>query len=730
MRINKTIQFLVLGISLLLGILVVVRPTEATIDPVPAHITNIENLFAPPLKASDSELPVDGVTVINPAANNQSGAIWSNPDNRIDLTKSFDSSMLLNFGDSGVKAADGMAFVMHGDSRGTSVIQLNGSGQQLGVWAEPQSSSSAKPDLSTAIQNSFAVEFDTFNNKNWDAKNFKQNWLDFSVTQLTTNHIASGFPAQAGTYTSATSGLGILADYTTILNHGNLYELPKNTYLSDGKWHQFRVTWDPDKHLLSYYFDTVLRGTATITDLNKTFGGTSVYWGFTGKTGGSNELNQVAFEKISNIPTTSQNYKVYHENGDALGAEVTKDNPAKPLEELKGVLTINNEPTSGSDWKQVGVRYMTEGTDDSQGVSYVADDLAINDKLVSKNKVSTGLFKTPAIDLNGNALTPHAATESDFFGTVGDNKYSTGVNMGDIAKNSTSKIQFTLTAFDPTPTDGTTNLGRNYKISLDGKMARDSTEKAIYVTSVPKITLDKKWTDPTKEKPIALDKNQPIDLTGSWSQSSATGKIDSHALGTLHYAIDDGAEKTIAQNNVGSKLVSGIPTVGLSLNDTHKLTLYMTNAGYNEKSAVVTVYFKLKGGTLLLDKVKDEIGFEPVTVGKNTINKRDNTDWAPTVADTRGTGSRWDLYASSTGLTRTTDHKQLDGGLVYVDGQKTTDVTATPQKIASKTTTSDDDITPIKWDDNQGILLKVNAGAYVGDYTGTIDWTLGNTPAP
>lgn len=53
---------------------------------------------------------------------------------------------------------------------------------------------------------------------------------------------------------------------------------------------------------------------------------------------------------------------MYHKNGNALGAEVTKDNPAKPLEELKGVLTINNDPTSGSDWKQVGVRYKTDGT--------------------------------------------------------------------------------------------------------------------------------------------------------------------------------------------------------------------------------------------------------------------------------------------------------------------------------------------------------------------------------
>ncbi|SOB44618.1 lectin-like domain-containing protein [Latilactobacillus sakei] len=712
MRINKTIQFLVLGISLLLGILVVVNPTKAAIDPVPAHITNIENLFAPPLKESESELPVDGVTVINPAANDQSGAIWSNPDNRIDLSKDFEATMLLNFGDSGSNAADGMAFVMHADPRGYNTIQTGGTGQQLGVWG-----SASSVDVSPAIKKSFAVEFDTRHNDDWDSA---PTGILGTSKPLVRNHIAWNYPALTSSY----KDFGIIGSKIRLI-HNDVKEFPG----SDGKWHEFNVKWSYADHTLTYKFDGQDPVKVPII-VNNIFGTTQVYWGFTGKTGKSNELNQVAFKKISNIPITSQNYKVYHKNGNALGAEVTKDNPAKPLEELKGVLTINNDPTSGSDWKQVGVRYKTDGTDTSQGVSYVADDLMINNKLVSKNKVSTGLFKTPSIDLNGNTLTPHDATENDFFGTIGKNTFSTGVNMGDVTKNSTSKIQFTLTAFDPTPTDGTTNLGRNYEISLDGKMARESTEKAVYVTSLPKLVLDKKWTDPTKEKPIALDKNQPIALTGSWSQSSATGKIDSHALGTLHYAIDDGAEKTIAQNNVGPKLVSGIPTVGLSLNDTHKLTLYMTNAGYNEKSTVMTIYFKLKGGTLLLDKVKNEIGFAPVTVGKNTINKRDNTDWAPTVADTRGTGSRWDLYASSTGLTRTTDHKQLDGGLVYVDGQKSTDVTEIPQKIASKTTTSDDDITPIKWDDNQGILLKVNAGAYAGDYTGTIDWTLGNTPAP
>lgn len=54
------------------------------------------------------------------------------------------------------------------------------------------------------------------------------------------------------------------------------------------------------------------------------------------------------------------------------------------------------------------------------------------------------------------------------------------------------------------------------------------------------------------------------------------------------------------------------------------------------------------------------------------------------MADTSWYRLRWDLYASSTGLTRTTDHKQLDGGLVYVDGQKSTDVTEILKELLLK----------------------------------------------
>lgn len=499
-------------------------------------------------------------------------------------------------------------------------------------------------------------------------------------------------------------------------------------YLKNGQWHTFRVSWDPAKTTLTYFFDGNGGKTVSIPDYKTVFGGTSVYWGFTGKTGEKSELNQVAFQKISNVPTTSQSYKIYHKDG----AEVTKANPAKPFEELNGVISANNLATSGSAWKKVALRYKTEGTsDDAGGVSYLGHDLTVNGQLVSKDGASTNLVKTPQLSLTGTGLSQRSATETDFFGT-NNAQYSTGVDLGDIQIGKTAASTFTLTAMGPTPTDGTTNLGRHYDISLVGTTASQSTQTKAYVTSVPQLKLSTDW-EAAKDgaKPVTIKKGQPLNIDGTWSQLSSFG-IDPHAVGTLHYSIDNGAEQIVAQNNTGGKLISNIPTDGLSLNNDHTITFYVTNAGYNEKSEVKTVHFKVKGGDLTFSKLNDTIGFKPVEVGQNVIAQRNAADWAPTVSDGRGAGSDWTLLVTGSYLQRDTDGELLSGGLVYVDGNnKQTNIGKMPVKVASKVTTTDDETTPVSWNDNQGVLLKVNGSAYKGSYHGEINWILqGSTPNP
>ncbi|MCT1215539.1 hypothetical protein EFM09_03060 [Latilactobacillus curvatus] len=743
MRFNKIFKQILLGIGMLVGTTVVMHQSvQATIAPVPDHITNIENLFAAPPVGSNSSLPVNGVTEINPNTTNQSGAIWSNENNKLDLSNDFSATMLLNFGDSGASAADGMAFVMHNDPRGTKTIQTGGTGQQLGVWADPiVDSSSSKISLSNAIQKSFAVEFDTRQNDKWDVSEAPKNtsssflgitnYYSYTTKLINGNHIAFGLPADLSSYFTGVSGSSsLLTDrrrYTSFMNHQGLQTLPANTYLSDGKWHEFNVNWNATTKILSYQFQGLPEVRVSINPI-AAFGTTNVYWGFTGKTGGSSELNQVAFKSISNIPTTSQSYKIYHKDG----AEVTKANPAKPFEELNGVISANNLATSGSAWKKVALRYKTEGTsDDAGGVSYLGHDLTVNGQLVSKDGASTNLVKTPQLSLTGTGLSQRSATEADFFGT-NNAQYSTGVDLGDIQIGKTAASTFTLTAMGPTPTDGTTNLGRHYDISLVGTTVSQSTQTTAYVTSVPQLELGTDWeAAKDKAKPVTIKKGQPLNIDGTWSQLSSFG-IDPHAVGTLHYSIDNGAEQIVAQNNTGGKLISNIPTDGLSLNNDHTITFYVTNAGYNEKSEVKTVHFKVKGGDLTFSKVNDTIGFKPVEVGQNVIAQRNAADWAPTVSDGRGAGSDWTLLVTGSYLQRDTDGELLSGGLVYVDGNnKQTNIGKMPVKVASKVTTTDDETTPVSWNDNQGVLLKVNGSAYKGSYHGEINWILqGSTPNP
>lgn len=722
MRNLRGIQGLVLLLAFL-STLMGVYQVQAAIAPIPEHLTNLDSLFADPPAGSDSQLPVNGVTVITPNKEDQAGSIWSKPANKIDLTRDFEATMLVNLGDSS-KAGDGMAFVMHNDSRGTSTI-LNDvssfSGQSLGVWGSVNPNDDKNPEKS-AIQNSLAIEFDTYFNGDYD-KGIKG-----------TPHIAWNYPAKSSAYSIS----GLWPWRTLKLNHSN----PETfSYLESGlaPWREFKVSWNASTKVLTYTFNGKSKD-IPISDPKSVFAPNSdtwdnkVYWGFTGKTGGNYELNQVAFVSTTNIPKTSQDYRIYHKNADgSQGAVVTQTNPAKPNEKLIGIVTANNDATSKIPWSGVALRY-NEGSTNSQGIRYTANDgITINNQNISQNNVSTGLFKTPSLDIDGepNKTPVRNALDTDIFNNKDTSGYGLGVNTGDLVPGGKTVVKMQLTAMDPTPTNGKTNIGQKSMARLDGGTVGQVSTFMTYVTSVPTLTLNGKFLDTSAKNPAMVEKGQSFDLTGNWQQSSKTGKIDANAKGTLHYSIDDGAEQTVPLDSTGGAMSVPIPTAGITMNQPHKITAYLTNAGYNEKSNTRTAYFQIKGGELKFAKVNPTVAFKPVQVGQAVTAQRATTDWAPTISDSRGRDSQWTLTASTTGLMRTTDNKKLAGNIVYVDGQKQTPLTSTPIVIASKTTTTDnEELTAVNWAADQGILLNVAADAYVGDYTGTVNWTLAAVPQP
>ncbi len=176
--------------------------------------------------------------------NSQSGSVWN--ATQIDLNNSFDYSfdVFLGFNDGG---ADGITFTLQ--QSGTNIGNFGGG---LGILG---------------ITPSFIVEIDTYQN---------------------TGAAPGGF-----SYNDPPE------DHIGILQNGDLDNTGANALagpallpnVEDGNWHVLRVVWDAATSTFTVYFDGVQQAQYTGDLINSIFGGDPmVYWGFTGSTGGLNNV--------------------------------------------------------------------------------------------------------------------------------------------------------------------------------------------------------------------------------------------------------------------------------------------------------------------------------------------------------------------------------------------------------------------------------------------------------
>ncbi len=173
-----------------------------------------------------------------------SGSVWNN--NRIDLDNSFDFVFDVNLGSKDANGADGIAFVLQPIS--TSV---GATGSGLGFLG---------------IVPSIGVTLDTWQNV--------------------------GAPDNDPTY-----------DHIAIQRNGDLDHFSANNLagpvpisalsnnVEDGIDHKLRIIWDATTKTLTTFFDGIERLSIVNDLVNTTFGGDPlVFWGFTGSTGGSSNL--------------------------------------------------------------------------------------------------------------------------------------------------------------------------------------------------------------------------------------------------------------------------------------------------------------------------------------------------------------------------------------------------------------------------------------------------------
>lgn len=397
---------LVLFGAIVLVVSLVPTVTASTLPPVSLPI---DNVFAVPSGANSY---VDGnVTVITKDSNYQTGSIFSTEENKLDLNQSFHAEMYIYLGDRRETAADGMTFVMHADKNRT-VKFTGGTGAQLGVY--PKAGWSW---LMQQIEKSFVVEFDTYYNND-----VLGDQMDKTINMNDNKgHVAYAFPDILSSYGLNSKG-GIES-----LNHKGVYY--PNDYLSNGKWHLFSVDWDAEKNILAYNFDDAPTVSVPINP-NAVFGTTSVYWGFTGSTGGFSQEAKVAFKQIPGLVNVGSSMKVTKNGKDIADTTILggdgdvkiqydlkyfggKQNLLKPVFNLDldeflsfkpGTLTVNGAKISDDYFVDGKLAYNLPGNltelDNSLTISFEATPKVVTDKN-TKTKIN---YSVTAENYFGNSL--------------------------------------------------------------------------------------------------------------------------------------------------------------------------------------------------------------------------------------------------------------------------------------------------------------------------------------
>lgn len=107
--------------------------------------------------------------------------------------------------------------------------------------------------------------------------------------------------------------------------------------------------------------------------------------------------------------------------------------------------------------------------------------------------------------------------------------------------------------------------------------------------------------------------------------------------------------------------------------------------------------------------------------------------YAVTVTDRRGPGSRWKLMARQSGAFRSADEPEsvIQGDLIFVDAAETEYLMAETDVVVSEgVSMPGEEITSVTWNEAQGILLKVPFGDIRAgsQYSAEIIWTLVDAP--
>ncbi|KRK36293.1 hypothetical protein FD07_GL000927 [Levilactobacillus parabrevis ATCC 53295] len=699
----------------------------------------------------------DAVQVSSLGQQNSGGAIWSK-GKTFDMYQNQRASMwvYVNGGDVNDKPGEGMAFAIQNSSDSA----FSGTGESLGVWGvDPKSNDNTIAQ--TAIQHSWAIEFDTRLNQTMPASNliiadttadaFDIGTVDDITGNNTYNgfgynptngkndipqtiwgeHIASDSPSNTGTYVPRTQSGRVQNGYDFLvvphydtkkynyygLKHDGLLETVRNDhFISDGAWHHITLNYvapseGSDTGQMTYTFDDKYAAngapkktqwTATenisLKDLDVTAEKPNVYWGFTGTTG---------------APASGETTNSGTEN--ALVA----------FEQVPGQANVN----ATTDLKD-------EKTGDSADSTH---PIGGNDRVKLTYKLNYESGENPWSEIKSSLNLPANIDWDQGQITYSDGSEGSTLNTSSISNN---KLDVSVNALS--------DARKQAVITLEGKAKNVSAQDVANTTYFSgKNAIATATSNTFKINPrsfsMSIDKDSrnvnvnadtPAKITGTFSANDTKVTAENTKIAARLTSKDgtvtdiDSDKISIVKNGDGSYSFT-IPVDKVPAGDTavDVVATSSVSSGYTDEDTA-----KLHGGTVTFGATSGKIIFKKtVLTGKGTTISRDDSNgpWSLNVDSSLASGA-WTLSARTTGMHSVNVPSQsLDGNLIYKNGDDVTTlntvdspIMTSPQSTGAPTETN----IASDWTNDSGILLDVNGGAVSDDYIGEITWTLGSVP--
>jgi len=722
------------------------------------------------------------------------GAIWSN-DKVFDLMKPQTASMWVYASTEAayVKAGlgDGMAFVLQNSGDGVhafskagmpdkdnNTVYTPGTGESMGVWGMDPKDWHSTDLAKNAISNSWALEFDTFNNtydpptkslilgatqwslnapyapSSFDLGSY-YNSFDASgnptgaagTIKANDNHIASNYPGDSATYT------GVARDGT----RNNIWG--KNQALFGGgepKWYD-----SSDYPSSSYYF-------YKMTHLGYLDEGKMAET--------SDRLTDHRWHHVTltYTPPTSVDgigkmEYVYDDKDSDTGADKTPANSAEVPIKLS---EFNLKDSTKVRWGFTG----STGTSTENNLvvfDQVPGDVENSSSATLSTQDDSGNYN-PVDTTSTPTLSGGTAVKLDYnFQRDGGLKDWEGINA-----SLTIPKSIQLTSGKITNPDGSVDSvdisklsGTNLPVALgsDGKGLTLTDSQGGKITLYGQVADVDANEDSTSNyfqgsnasstatlgafKVKKSDLQFMLDPTSAYNQLRVnydTAAQQAVVAGVVKYPVGDEPGSLTSKDITIHLKVNGVSQGSKNLLDDNlsngvlygfnypidnnllkagknTVTLYATStAGDVSSSDSATV----TAGTFGYGDTSGSIVFEPTTLnGANTTIKRAN-NWSFNIDDSRVSGSKdWKLSAKTDGMfldDNTAVKTPLDGYLEYVDSKGVHPLSGDLQQIATGKADDADLSTDIakNWTSDTGILLNVSGNAVQGNYKGNIEWDL------